>query len=159
MPVIQCIVAQWRHISSESAVSYSCYMCCPIDSSTVHELHGIFYLWYYLWQEICAINAQSGYSNKRVVLVIISMQSLVSIKQQSPRRPCDIMAFWCDLLLWPSGKAFWYAPSPPADGYCCGWYASYWNAILFVSTSGQRTRLYLFLDLGLFNFFTWINYY
>ena len=22
-------------------------------------------------------------------------------------------------------------PHPPADGYCCGWYASYWNAFLF----------------------------
>ena len=22
-------------------------------------------------------------------------------------------------------------PLPPADGYCCGWYASYWNAFLF----------------------------
>ena len=21
--------------------------------------------------------------------------------------------------------------TPPADGYCCGWYASYWNASLF----------------------------
>ena len=21
-------------------------------------------------------------------------------------------------------------PPPPADGYCCGWYASYWNAFL-----------------------------
>ena len=23
-------------------------------------------------------------------------------------------------------------PPPPADGYCCGRYASYWNAVLFV---------------------------
>ena len=22
---------------------------------------------------------------------------------------------------------------PPADGYCCGWYASYWNAFFFIS--------------------------
>ena len=28
--------------------------------------------------------------NKAAVIVIISMQSLVSIEQQSPRRPCDI---------------------------------------------------------------------
>ena len=33
---------------------------------------------------------QSGYSNKTAVIVIISMRSLVSIQQQSPRRPCDI---------------------------------------------------------------------
>ena len=32
----------------------------------------------------------SGYSNKTAVKVILSMQSLVSIEQQSPRRPCDI---------------------------------------------------------------------
>ena len=40
--------------------------------------------------EICAINAQSGQLNKTAVIVILSMRSLVSIKQQSPRRPCDI---------------------------------------------------------------------
>ena len=33
----------------------------------------------------------SGYSNKTAVKVILSMGSLVSIKQQSPRRPCDIL--------------------------------------------------------------------
>ena len=33
----------------------------------------------------------SGYSNKTAVKVILSMQSLISIKQQSPRRPCDIL--------------------------------------------------------------------
>ena len=33
----------------------------------------------------------SGYSNKTAVKVILSMQSLVSIEQQSPRRPCDIL--------------------------------------------------------------------
>ena len=33
----------------------------------------------------------SGYSNKAAVKVILSMRSLVSIEQQSPRRPCDIL--------------------------------------------------------------------
>ena len=33
----------------------------------------------------------SSYSNKTAVKVILSMRSLVSIKQQSPRRPCDIL--------------------------------------------------------------------
>ena len=33
----------------------------------------------------------SGYSNETAVKVILSMQSLVSIEQQSPRRPCDIL--------------------------------------------------------------------
>ena len=58
-----------------------------------YELHGIFYLYLHLWPEICAINAQSGYLNKTAVIVIISMRSLVSIEQQSPRRSCDINIF------------------------------------------------------------------
>ena len=33
----------------------------------------------------------SGYLNKTAVQVILSMRSLVSIEQQSPRRPCDII--------------------------------------------------------------------
>ena len=33
----------------------------------------------------------NGYSNKTAVKVILSMRSLVSIKQQSPRKPCDIL--------------------------------------------------------------------
>ena len=40
MPIVQCIVAQWRYISSESAVSYSCYIHVRIN----HELDGIFLL-------------------------------------------------------------------------------------------------------------------
>ena len=41
----------------------------------------------------------SGYSNKIAVKVILSMRSLVSIEQQSPRRPCDIniLAFMISL--------------------------------------------------------------
>ena len=35
----------------------------------------------------------SSYSNKTAVKVILSMQSLVSIEQQSPRRPCDSNIF------------------------------------------------------------------
>ena len=33
----------------------------------------------------------SGYLNKTAVKVILSMRSLVSIEQQRPRRPCDIL--------------------------------------------------------------------
>ena len=33
----------------------------------------------------------SSYSNKTAVKVILSMRSLVSIKQHSPRTPCDIL--------------------------------------------------------------------
>ena len=31
-------------------------------------------------------------------------------------------------------------PPPPADGYCCGRYASYWNAFLFKKFNGLFTR-------------------
>ena len=43
-------------------------------------------------------------------------------------------------LVWGgAGSGGWYpsmhwgrhTPSPGRDGYCCGWYASYWNAFLF----------------------------
>ena len=30
------------------------------------------------------------------------------------------------------------ADSPPADGYCCGWYASYWNAFLLTIKKSHR---------------------
>ena len=30
------------------------------------------------------------------------------------------------------------APTPPADGYCCGRYASYWNAFLFIDNNAFR---------------------
>ena len=34
----------------------------------------------------------NGYSNKTAVKVILSVRSLVSIEQQSPRRPCDTLS-------------------------------------------------------------------
>ena len=40
-------------------------------------------------------------------------------------------------------SAYTEADTPQADGYCCGRYASYWNAFLFPfqpSTPGNRTR-------------------
>ena len=35
----------------------------------------------------------------------------------------------------PGGGAWWGAPLP-RDGYCCGRYASYWNAFLFECVNG-----------------------
>ena len=32
-------------------------------------------------------------------------------------------------------------PHPPADGYCCGWYTSYWNAFLLVSAFCLETKM------------------
>ena len=85
------------HCSSVEA--YLLWKCCCYCFKYVfsfpsnmmpNRLYGIFYLYLKLWQEICVINAQSSYSNKTAVIVIISMRSLVSIEQQSSRRPCDI---------------------------------------------------------------------
>ena len=94
--VMTCVIPSqmaYSFIISNASCSMHCssveacllWKCCYQSVLINHELHGIFYLWYYLWQEICAINAQSSYSNKRTVLVIISMWSLVSIQQQSPQ--------------------------------------------------------------------------
>ena len=30
------------------------------------------------------------------------------------------------------------AGTPPADGYCCGQYASYWNAFLYITSIAQN---------------------
>ena len=44
---------------------------------------GVFFKYARRW-------VSEGYSNKTAVKVILSMRSLVSIEQQSPRMPCDI---------------------------------------------------------------------
>ena len=62
MPVIQCIVAQWRHVSSESAVLIYEYL---LPNVMPNRRHGIFYFYQYLWQEICAINAQVATRTKQ----------------------------------------------------------------------------------------------
>ena len=36
---------------------------------------------------------------------------------------------------WEQAPPWDQAPHPPADGYCCGRYASYWNAFLFIQIS------------------------
>ena len=41
-------------------------------------------------------------------------------------------------------------PPPPADGYCCGWYASYWNVFLLPPANevwGKVIFLHLFVIL------------
>ena len=48
----------------------------------------------------------SGYSNKTAVKVILSMRSLVSIKQQSPRRPCDIIVHCHRMCIWDNNNFF-----------------------------------------------------
>ena len=96
MPVIQCIVAQWRHISSESAVALLLHLCsiCSHILIFVAKCDAQSKAWDILLVltsvagNLCN-KCPSGYSNKTAVKVILSMRSLVSIKQQSPRRPCD----------------------------------------------------------------------
>ena len=91
MPVVQCIVAQWRHISSESAVSTMLHMCSiSIKYDAKSMAWDILLVLTSVAGNLCN-KCPSGYSNKIAVKVILSMRSLVSIKQQSPRRPCDIL--------------------------------------------------------------------
>ena len=61
-----------------------CKTWCPIEGM------GYFTVLTSVAGNLCN-KCPSGYSNKTAVKVILSMQSLVSIKQQSPRRPCDIL--------------------------------------------------------------------
>ena len=97
MPVIQCIVAQWRHISSESAVAlllHPCSICSHIlifvaKCDAQSKAWDILLVLTFVAGNLCN-KCPSGYLNKTAVKVILSMRSLVSIEQQSPRRPCDI---------------------------------------------------------------------
>ena len=92
MPVVQCIVAQWRHISSESAVALLLHMCSiSIKYDAKSMAWDILLVLTSVAGNLCN-KCPSGYLNKTAVKVILSMGSLVSIKQQSPRRPCDIIS-------------------------------------------------------------------
>ena len=93
---IHLFIAQWRLVLSASAV-------CPCLNNTSyvttvstvnylqtlhHELHGMFYLWCQMWQELqenCAINAPNGKSSKIAVWVILSMRSLVLHRTAEPQ--------------------------------------------------------------------------
>ena len=91
MPVIQCIVTQLRHISSENAVSILLHMCSiSIKYDAKSKAWDILLVLTSVAGKLCN-KCPSGNSNKTAVKVILSMQSLVSIKQQSPRSPCDIL--------------------------------------------------------------------
>ena len=59
-------------------------MWCPIEGM------GYFTVLTSVAGNLCN-KCPSGYLNKTAVKVILSMQSLVSIKQQNPRRSCDIL--------------------------------------------------------------------
>ena len=100
---IHLFLAQWRLISSESAVTViltnrMLRMCSHmlLNANSVFSQQAMNCMGYFTCnvkcdrklQEICAINGPSSKSNKTAVLVIISMQSLV-LQQQSPRRTCD----------------------------------------------------------------------
>ena len=98
MPVVQCIVAQWRHISSESAVALLLHMCSiSIKYDAKSMAWDILLVLTSVAGNLCN-KCPSGYSNKTAVKVILSMRSLVSIEQQSPRRPCDscISCIWAN---------------------------------------------------------------
>ena len=99
MPVIQFLV-QWRHISSESAVShvwvlfltfeqcFHLFITILATQMLCHELHGMFYMWWQMWQELqenCVINVPNGKSSKTAVLVILPMRSLVLHRTAEPQ--------------------------------------------------------------------------
>ena len=118
MPVIQCIVVQWRHISSESAVALLLHLCSICS-------HILIFVAKYdaqskAWDILLVLTSVAGnlcnkcpssYSNKTAVKVILSMRSLVSIEQQSPRRPCDTNNIL--LLVMESSIFFWYLDLMP----------------------------------------------
>ena len=97
MPVVQCIVAQLRHISSESAVALLLHLCSICSHILIFvakcdaqsKAWDIFLVLISVAGNLCN-KCPSGYSNKTAVKRILSMRSLVSIEQQSPRRPCDM---------------------------------------------------------------------
>ena len=80
MPVVQCIVAQWRHISSESAVALLLHLCsiCSHILIFVAKCDAQSKAWDILLVltsvagNLCN-KCPSGYSNKTAVKVILSM--------------------------------------------------------------------------------------
>ena len=51
---------------------------------------------------------------------------------------------------------------PPADGYCCGQHASYWNAFLFhfnLSCFSTKTTSWKYFDRNCFHFVTTTRFY
>ena len=100
---INLFLAQWRHISSESAVTS--VFSFPSNCVNIWQQNVLAVLMakrdaqLKAWDILLVLTSvvgnlcnkcPSGYSNKTAVKVILSMRSLVSIEQQSPRRPCDI---------------------------------------------------------------------
>ena len=101
MPVVQCIVAQWRRISSESAVINVASLLHMCSISIKYDAKSM------AWDILLVLTSVAGnlcnkcpssYSNKTAVKVILSMRSLISIEQQSPRRPCDIYIHFKSVL-------------------------------------------------------------
>ena len=102
---IYLFLAQWRHISSESAVAL--LFSFPSNCVNIWQQNVLAVLiakcdaQLKAWDILLVLTSVagnlcnkclSGYSNKTAIKVILSMRSLVSIEQQSPRRPCDIFS-------------------------------------------------------------------
>ena len=87
---INLFLAQWRHISSESAVALLLRMCSiSIKYDAKSKVCDILLVLTSVAGNLCN-KCTSSSLNKTAVKVILLMRSLVSIEQQSPRRPCDI---------------------------------------------------------------------
>ena len=92
MPVIQLI-------SSSTVEAYLLWKCCSHVLIFVAKCDAQSKAWHILLVltsvagNLCN-KCPNGYLNKTAVKVILSMRSLVSIEQQSLRRPCDTPSPW-----------------------------------------------------------------
>ena len=85
-----------------------------------HELHGMFYLcdvkcdyWMTGIEEICAINASSGLSNKTDVIVIMSMWTLVLHQTAEPQ-----VGLWHKCCTYCITESFVTPPHPRINQNC-----------------------------------------
>ena len=86
------LMVQWRHISSESAVPimFQLLLIFVAKRDAQSKAWDILLVLTSVAGNLCN-KCPNSYSNKTAVKVILSKRSLVSIEQQSPRRPCDIL--------------------------------------------------------------------
>ena len=113
MPVVQCIVAQGRHISSESAVTI---WQQNVQLLLVTLLLSVLQLYshepWIAWDILLVISSVAGNLCNKCPKQPVEQKSSssdfnVSIEQQSPRRPCDSKRT-CKLTDW----YFWHCNQP-----------------------------------------------
>ena len=109
-------------------------------------------------QEICAINAPSGKSNKTAVLVILSMQSLVLHQTSEPGRPCDSISYTVPKFVWKFSQLVFSNPMIPLmalalypyDPYPLAFSPFSYSLLQYLSQHGLYLRL---SSLSLYHWF------